>query len=283
MLEVKTKSLSRSLLKGTVVNLGLQLANRNLSKNNFWQTLLVGAAGGFGDYFGGNTAMGAIIGGGNALINKTKDFGTAVKYAAIGGAADLLLKVKEAKALKPYQDEPIPITDEFLAKAQKVWFKDFPMEYVKMFTVENVTPRILNVMEYHNAHGVTQETTIKNTNTEKKYFSGKSLVSFKADAFSSARYLFYVMGHELMHVYQNILLKGEPYPDNQVDYQVLTNLKEFYAYNFQKEILGDDSKKLPPCTAEEIRESLIKYPLYNERFQYFSFDWIKTINFIYPF
>ncbi|MBQ3688417.1 MAG: KilA-N domain-containing protein [Bacteroidales bacterium] len=51
---IKTKSLSRSLLKGTVVNLGLQLANRNLSKNNLWQTLLVGAAGGFGDYFGGN-------------------------------------------------------------------------------------------------------------------------------------------------------------------------------------------------------------------------------------
>ena len=94
----KTKNFSRSLLKGTVLNLGLQLANRNLSKNNFWQTLLVGAAGGFGDYFGGNTAMGAIIGGGNALINKTKHFGTAVKYAAIGSAADLLLKVKEAKA-----------------------------------------------------------------------------------------------------------------------------------------------------------------------------------------
>ena len=69
MQTIKTKTLSRSLLKGTVVNLGLQLANRNLSKNNFWQTLLVGAAGGFGDYFGGNTAMGAIIGGGNALIN----------------------------------------------------------------------------------------------------------------------------------------------------------------------------------------------------------------------
>ena len=95
---IKNKTLSRSLLNGTVLNLGLQLANRNLSKNNFWRTLLVGAAGGFGDYFGGNTAMDAIIGGGNALINKTKDFGTAVKYAAIGGAADLLLKVKEAKA-----------------------------------------------------------------------------------------------------------------------------------------------------------------------------------------
>ncbi len=58
MLDTKIKNFSRSLLKGTVLNWGLQLANRNLSKNNFWQTLLVGAAGGFGDYFGGNTAMG---------------------------------------------------------------------------------------------------------------------------------------------------------------------------------------------------------------------------------
>ena len=42
---IKNKNLSRSLLKGTVLNLGLQLANRNLSKNNFWQTLLVGRYG----------------------------------------------------------------------------------------------------------------------------------------------------------------------------------------------------------------------------------------------
>ena len=105
---IKSKSLSRSLLKGTVLNFGLQLANRNLSKNNFWQTLLVGAAGGFGDYFGGNAAMGAIIGGGNALINKTKDVGTAVKYAATGGTADLLLKVKDAKA------EELPGKDKWI-------------------------------------------------------------------------------------------------------------------------------------------------------------------------
>ena len=102
---LQSKSLSRSLLKGTVVNLGLQLANRSLNKNNFWQTLLVGAAGGFGDYFGGNAAMGAILGGGNALVNKTHFLNTAAKYAAIGGAADLLLKVKEAKAEEPYNKE----------------------------------------------------------------------------------------------------------------------------------------------------------------------------------
>ena len=94
----KTKSLSHSLLKGTVVNLGIQALNKNLNKNNFWQTLLVGATSGLGDYFGGNTAMSAMLGSGNALINDTKFLSTTAKYAAIGGAADLLLNVTKAKA-----------------------------------------------------------------------------------------------------------------------------------------------------------------------------------------
>jgi hypothetical protein len=130
---------------------------------------------------------------------------------------------------------------------------------------------------------LTQDVTSKNVVTSEKYYSGKSVVSFKTDAFSSALYLFYVLGHELMHVYQNIILKGEPYPANTVDSNIMTNLKEFFAYNFQKEILGDTSKKLPPCTTDEIREFVSKYPAYNEQFQYFNFDWIKTIHFKYPF
>ena len=113
MKDVQLKSLSRSLFKGTVLNLGLQLANRNLNKNNIWQTLLVGAAGGFGDYFGGNTAMGVILGSGNALINKTNFLGTAAKYAAIGGAADLILNVKEAKAEELPEKDNWTIVEEY--------------------------------------------------------------------------------------------------------------------------------------------------------------------------
>ena len=64
-------NLGRSLLKGAAVNFGLQAIGGNLRKDNIWQTLLVGVAGGFGDYLGGNTAMGAILGGGNAIINKS--------------------------------------------------------------------------------------------------------------------------------------------------------------------------------------------------------------------
>jgi len=91
-------NLSRSLLKGAAVNFGLQAIGGNLRKDNIWQTLLVGVAGGFGDYFGGNTAMGAILGGGNAIINKSHFIGTTAKYALCGAAADVVLRVTEAKA-----------------------------------------------------------------------------------------------------------------------------------------------------------------------------------------
>ena len=94
-------NLSRSLLKGAAVNFGLQAIGGNLRKDNIWQTLLVGVAGGFGDYFGGNTAMGAILGGGNAIINKSHFVGTTAKYALCGAAADMVLKVAKAKAAEP--------------------------------------------------------------------------------------------------------------------------------------------------------------------------------------
>lgn len=87
-----------SILKGAAVNIGLQALGHNLSKDNFWQTLLVGAAGGVGNYLGGNTAMGAILGGGNAIINKSHFVGTTAKYAAWGAFADLVMKVAVAKA-----------------------------------------------------------------------------------------------------------------------------------------------------------------------------------------
>ncbi len=51
MKTINKKNPSRSLLKGTMI----KALNKNLNKNNFWQTLLVGATGGLGDYFGSNT------------------------------------------------------------------------------------------------------------------------------------------------------------------------------------------------------------------------------------
>jgi len=98
MEKIKTKNFAKSVLKSAAVTLSVQALGKNLNKDNFGQTLLVIAAGGLGDYFGGNTAMGAILGGGNALINKSNFLGTTAKYAALSFAADSMLKIAEAKA-----------------------------------------------------------------------------------------------------------------------------------------------------------------------------------------
>lgn len=112
----RERNLAKSLFKSAVVNLGVQALGKNLNKDNFWQTLLVGAAGGFGDYFGGNVAMGAILGGGNALINKSNFLGTTAKYAALSFAADGALKIAEAKA------EELPEKDKW----ETVWDSKLP-------------------------------------------------------------------------------------------------------------------------------------------------------------
>ena len=101
----RQRNLPKSLLKGAVINLGVQALGKNLNKNNFWQSLLVGAAGGFGDYFGGNVAMGAVLGCGNALINKSNFLGTTAKYAALSFSADGVMKIAEAKAEEPFENK----------------------------------------------------------------------------------------------------------------------------------------------------------------------------------
>ncbi len=100
MEKIKTKNFAKSVLKSAAVTLSVQALGKNLNKDNFGQTLLVIAAGGLGDYFGGNVAMGAVLGGGNAPINKSNFLGTTAKYAALSFAADSMLKIAEAKAEK---------------------------------------------------------------------------------------------------------------------------------------------------------------------------------------
>ena len=65
-----------SLLKGAAANLAIQALGQNLNKKNFLPTLLVGALGGglsclSDDKYCSTLIATSIIGGGNALINKT--------------------------------------------------------------------------------------------------------------------------------------------------------------------------------------------------------------------
>ena len=295
-----SRNLGRSLLKSTAVNFGLQALGGNLRKDNIWQTLLVGVAGGFGDYFGGNTAMGAILGGGNAIINKSHFVGTTAKYALCGAAADVVLRATEAKAEKPWQDEPIPITDEFLKAAQKAWFPDFPMEYVKAFTVENVSANMKARLDANMVAAATSPLTVltvpnsklsdydklqayaKNNSIELKFCTGNSCVYFNRDlAFTSAKQLFYTMGHELVHVSQNIACKNEMYLEKISNF---VTLKEYFAYSFQKYVLGDENNiRLNSFTPEVMRKCMSEFDEFVPKLNYQGLSWIDSIKYVYPF
>ncbi len=98
-----------SALKGAAINLGVQAVGRNLRKDNLFSTLAVGAVAGMADSFieskisnsngiAGGAMTGLLLGGGNAIINKSSIGGTALKYAVIGTVTRLLLTIPDALA-----------------------------------------------------------------------------------------------------------------------------------------------------------------------------------------
>ena len=92
-------TLPASMLKGAAVNAVIQALGGNLKKETFFKTLLVGALGGVVENLSGNIVLpGIMIGGGNALINKSSVPQTMIKYAAWSLAAQGVKSIGEAKA-----------------------------------------------------------------------------------------------------------------------------------------------------------------------------------------
>lgn len=110
-------SLLASMLKGAAVNTVIQALGGNLKKETFFKSLLVGALGGVVENLSGNFVLpGIMIGGGNALINKSSVPQTMIKYAAWSLAAQGVKSIGEAKAAEssdPNQDRQGRIIDPF--------------------------------------------------------------------------------------------------------------------------------------------------------------------------
>jgi len=102
---------------------------------------------------------------------------------------------------------PVSVTDDFLIKAQIAWFPDAPMNRIKAFTVENVPQGHLT-----GKNGlVTKGEFAKNVPLpENGIINGNLKVFFNKDlAFNSSNTLFCKMGHEFVHVHQNMALTGK--------------------------------------------------------------------------
>lgn len=103
-----------SALKGAAINLGVQAVGRNLKKDNLLSTLAVGAVAGIADSFieskipnsrgiASGAMSGLLLGGGNAIINKSSIGGTALKYAVITAVVEGVFNIARANAIPNYE------------------------------------------------------------------------------------------------------------------------------------------------------------------------------------
>jgi len=212
----------------------------------------------------GGGISGGIVGYNNAL--------KAAKNVWWGGSTQeedsYFMKGCDAMGIDPNQ--AVPKTDDFTLKAQKAWYPNAPMDHVKKFTCVDVGTKFDGANS--GAAGATRATSINGILT------GNSNVYLNKNiAYQSAEYLYNAMGHELMHVSQNILLQG--LSSSIISNIQFNNMCEFWAYNFRS-----PTGVMNSFDRQTILGFSTAYPnLYNKMSQLMNAPWTQTANFKYPF
>ena len=106
-----------------------------------------------------------------------------------------------------------------------------------------------------------------------------SVVYFNKDlAFSSAKQLFFTIGHELVHISQFAAMANEPISFiYDLDFIALS---EFHAYSYQNSLGGLELNSFP---RDVVTSLAAKFPLYFDCLYYSNFKWTSTASFVYPF
>ena len=230
----------------------------------------------------GGGVSGSIAGCSNAIMNNDDLvkgmwqgalYGAAsgILFGGISGGVEYFQFKKGCNNLGIEQDDPLPVSDDILSRAQKAWYPKAPMDQVKAFTVENVPESNMKSMIENTALGMTVPDYVDGT----KIMSGCSKVYFNPAAFEHANKLFYTMGHELVHVSQINAMVGCS------NYNVI--LMDYWAYDFQNSIGG--GSLIGPETRSQLL--LSRYNLYGlsdmETMNWTHFNWVNDVKFIYPF
>ncbi len=106
-----------------------------------------------------------------------------------------------------------------------------------------------------------------------------SVVYFNKDlAFSSAKQLFFTIGHELVHVSQFAAMANEA--SLLAKDLGFMELMEFHAYSYQNSLGGLELNSFPRNIVTSLVE---KFPLYFDCLNYSNFKWTSTASFVYPF
>ncbi len=208
--------------------------------------------------------------------------------AVVGGVAGGLQYNKQTAAFRKgnaklgiqQPGEAVPITDDFLSQAQGAWYPDAPMDKINSFTVENVPAKIRAEMLANSTAGRTDAVRI-NDIFRGEILSGKSDVYFSPITFSSAKRLYFTMGHEFVHVSQVSALVGQP--ASLLDNNAFINMTEYHAYKYSNGVLGDPETggfNFNIFTEDNFRQ---QFPRWFDRLSPTNFDWTQNVEFKYPF
>lgn len=260
---------------GTASSLGGAIANGAIT----------GAAGGFAGGFVGGAgnawAGGASFSDGLGAGLQAGGYG-AITGGVIGGISGGIQYGKQTATFRKGNAElgiqsgdPVPATDDFLNQAQEAWFPDAPMEHVGDFTVENVPAAKQALMDRVGAGAMT---------TTRPYIvdgqlTGHSDVFFNKNlSFTSAKRLFFSMGHEFVHVSQYASLSGQS--SSLLRQRGFTDLLEFHAYSYDNSL---GSGNMGGFTPAKVGELMRRFPNYFHQLSYTNYPWTANHNFIYPF
>ncbi|HEY4787667.1 MAG TPA: RHS repeat-associated core domain-containing protein, partial [Bacteroidales bacterium] len=252
----------------------------------------VGSSGGF--------SSGFIGGAGNAWINgadfwKGIDAGfTAGEFGALGGGISggisggiqyhkqIRFFSKGCEALGVNAGDPVQDpNDQFLKDAAGLWFPGAPTDKMDVFTVDRAGREFTG--EYIKDGGHTIPQTIKRDGIS--ILNGRSRVYFNKNvAFSSYKFLYGVMGHELVHVSQIASLAGRPlsFLDNIV---IKKYIMEYWGYSYQYKLYNDIHFDYTPMNSFKDMMKIMmsaKYLKYFNSFNYSNYSWTSNANYVGP-
>lgn len=171
------------------------------------------------------------------------------------------------------EGDPIDVTDQWLSDAQNALFKVAPMDYAKVFTVENVPDDVHLVMDINGASASAKTTSYAISGE----LAGKFFVYFNRNlAFSGAKQLFFTVGYELLHVSQYAGLAGQ---HRSVLTQNFFDMLDYLAYSFENSLGG---LGLNSFTKDKISGWARLYSLFSSM-NYLNFSWTSKASCIYPF
>jgi RHS repeat-associated protein len=250
-----------------------------------------GFAGGAVSGAAGGVASGFVAGSGNAWMGGA-GFGQGLQSGLIGGGIGVVSgaliggtigAIQHQRQVYAFQKgnaelginggDPVPATDQFLSDAQKAWFKDAPMDKVKVFTVEKVPKNVQNEMDKIGATAATKYLHKSGTLT------GNSNVYFNKNlAFTSAKQLFFTMEHEFVHVSQYAYLGSIGATSETVKAPLVIEMLDFHAYSYEWSLGSTNSGGFIQADILSFKNSSLFNPL-----NYINFSWNFNHSFIFPF